>query len=76
MLRAVPSGRHICNRRFQSAGNLTIYLSLSRRDNTLRLLCCLSETKEIILKPYPPIEIGGYKYSVPNGTESLRNISF
>jgi hypothetical protein len=26
-------------------------------------------------KPDPPIEIGGYKHSVPNGTESMRNIS-
>jgi hypothetical protein len=74
MLRTVPWGQHICNRRFQSAGNLTKYFPLSRRDNILRLRCCLSETKVTILKSCPPIEIGGYKYIVPNGTESLRNI--
>ena len=33
-------------------------------------ICCLSETKEAVYDCDPPIEIGGYKYSVPNGTIS------
>jgi hypothetical protein len=48
---------------------------LSRKDNTINAICCLSETKgSTSFYYYPPIEIGGYKYIVPNGTESLRNI--
>jgi hypothetical protein len=48
---------------------------LSRRDNTISVIYCLYETKAVIKRHCPPIEIGGYKYLVPNGTARLRNIS-
>jgi hypothetical protein len=38
----------------------------------MNAICCLSETKGNTQLYCPPIEIGGYKYVVPNGT--VRNI--
>jgi hypothetical protein len=67
MLRLVPEGQYIYNRRFQSAGYASKFLPLSRSDNTLRIQCCHYVTRAVCKLFDPPIEIGGYKYAVPLG---------
>jgi hypothetical protein len=76
MLRSVPSGRYICNRRFQSAGSYLHYCFCHIVTTWIRkvLSRCDKGKHEF---GNPPIEIGGYKYAVPMGRYiSLRYISY
>jgi hypothetical protein len=65
MLLPAPLGTTYLYPPISIGGQKSSCLRLSRNDG----ICCHYVTSGSLSMSYPPIEIGGYKYFVPNGTE-------